>query len=500
MGELMAKGIFITLAACLFFGLAGAGLGQSGGGAARLTGPLAGGRLSLGQCRVLYIPATFLDRHDLPVTPLEAQAMLAEVAAFYSVASFGKLTILPTVTPGIILPHSAAWYELRDTATGVDGNIDARRVMHEHAREEARKLGYDPASYDIVILRQDSGLKNNASTNEGRLWLGNNTAQTTAHELGHALGLNHANAWNTSGTSTAGPGTDEEYAHIFDIMALVSVTLFNGHFNAAAKSQLGWLPDEAAQPVTQSGTYRVHAMDEGRLENGKQYALKIVKDAQRTYWGEARTLFDDNPWVKQGLVLAWNFPNGGTGNAHLLDTTPASPFGLADAPLSVGRTFSDLEAGIHLTTVAVNDSPRWVEVRVNMGDFAGNRAPSATLTASAQAVPVGGTVTFTAQAADPDGDALAYGWQYLGDVSQQRVFPNAPVVTHTFSTAGTYVMACTVSDMKGGSNVRFAVITVGGGNGRSIIRGRVTHGGGHRCKAVSRDASPMAARASADWP
>lgn len=473
-GELMKIHALMILAVLVLLTWGGQVQAQSGGAAGSLTGPLATTGITVGECRILYMPVTFADRHDLPISQVAAQAMLREVVAFYSEASFGKLTMLPTVSPGITLPHSSAWYEQRDSNIGTEGNMDSRRVMHDHARQAVRKLGYDFNDYDIVILRQDSALTGNAATTGGMLWLGNNSAQTTAHEIGHILGLNHANAWNTSGMSTAGPGTDEEYAHVFDIMALASVPLAKGHFNVAAKSQLGWLPEVSAAAITQSGSYRIHAMDEGRLEPGKRHALKIVKDAQRTYWGEVRTLFDDNPWVNNGLVLAWNFPNGGTGNVHLLDTAPATPFGWQDAPLSLGRTFSDAEAGIHLTTVAVNESPRWVEVKVNLGDYSTNRAPVSSLTASAPAVPVGGTVTFTVTATDADGDELAYGWQHFGDAEVKVVSPNAAQITRTFTTAGSYVVACTVTDMKGGTSTRFAVVTVGGGGSRSVIRGRIT--------------------------
>ncbi|MEQ1854782.1 MAG: reprolysin-like metallopeptidase, partial [Chthoniobacteraceae bacterium] len=328
-------------------------MAQSPGGVRPFTSAVPGNvAKSIGQYKILYIPATFLDRYDMPITQAEAQGMMREVADFYAASSYGQLTILPTVCPGVVLPHSAAWYEQRDAAVGVNGDMDSRRVLHADARAAARKLGYDSNAFDLTIVRQDSELTNNASTNEGFLWLGSNDASTAAHEIGHTLGLNHANAWSTSGTSVSGPGADEEYGHVFDRMALYTVPFPEGQFNVVAKSQLGWLPSSAVRRITSSGTYRIDAMDTGRLEAGHGYALQIVKDAQRTYWAEVRSLFDSNPWAAKGVVLQWSFPQGGTSNAQLLDTTPGSPFGMADSPLSVGRTFSDREAGIHLTTLA----------------------------------------------------------------------------------------------------------------------------------------------------
>src|SRR5262249_38368938 len=162
-------------------------------------------------------------------------------------------------------------------------------------------------------------------------------------------------------------------------------------------------------------------------------------DSQRTYWGEVRSLFDTDPWIKSGMMLGWRFPNGGTNNLHLIDTTPGSPFAKEDSPVSLGTTFSDFEAGIHMTTVAANDSPRYVDVQINLGNFSGNHKPTLSLAASATSVPVGSAVTFTATASDPDGDTLAYGWQHFGSSSDKIVSPNAPVITRTFSSAGSYV-------------------------------------------------------------
>ena len=94
------------------------------------------------------------------------------------------------------------------------------------------------------------------------------------------------------------------------------------------------------QSVTRSGLYRIYALDQGVLDPVATYAMTIVKDAQKTYWGEVRSLFDTNPWVKNGMLLGWRYPSGGGGNIQLIDTTPGSPFLKEDAPISLGSTFS----------------------------------------------------------------------------------------------------------------------------------------------------------------
>lgn len=448
----------------------------SSGGAIGFTGILpAVPTPSIGVVRVLYLPTTYLDQNAVPSTEAKSYELLRDVSDFYSKSSFGKLTLVSTVTPPIKLPHTEAWYIQRDTSNG--GDIDGEGVSHSHARAAARRMGFDDANYDCVVMRHEGGPGSYGGLGGGSsVWLRGDSVGVLAHEIGHCFGLAHANFWNTAGTSAIGAGTNSEYGDPYDNMGS-SGSFPNGHYNAQAKSQVRWLPANFVENVNQSGVYRIHAFDQTSLDPANRYAMTIVKDAQRTYWGEVRTLFSSNPWTQRGMLLGWRFPNGSGSNLQLIDTTPGTPTGNSskdDAPISLGSTFSDFEAGIHMTTIHVNDSPRYVDMIVNMGDFPGNRAPALSLASSAEVVPVGATVTFDASASDPDGDPLAYSWQHFGDSTYRVVEPNAPVISRTFATAGTYVVSCTVSDMKGGTAMRSRLITVGSGNGRFTISGRIT--------------------------
>jgi hypothetical protein len=182
--------------------------------------------------------------------------------------------------------------------------------------------------------------------------------------------------------------------------------------------------------VNSSGLYRIHAQDQAILDPSKRFALKIRKDSVRVYWGELRGLFTGHAtrtWADYGMILGWRYPGGGGNNLQLIDTTPGSPFGKDDSPISLGRTFSDTEAGIHLTTIAVNpataDEPKSVDVVVNVGHFESNNPPTLALAASATVVPLNVPVTFTATAIDPDGDVLAYSWRHFGDSGYRTISP-----------------------------------------------------------------------------
>ncbi len=426
---------------------------------------------ALGVVKVLAIPMTYADQNAVPATEATLYTTLRDTGDFYAKASFGRLTLVGVVTPPVKLPHNEAWYVNRDSSNG--GDISGTSVEHSQARDEARKMGFDSNDYDCVVVRHNGGPGSYGGLGGGSsVWARSDSASLWAHEIGHCFALGHSNFWDTAGTSSIGAGTNQEYGDSYDNMG--GGPFPAGHYNAQAKSQVKWLPSNFVQGVSQSGQYRLYAFDQGALLPDRSYALTIVKDSQKTYWGEVRSLIDTNPWVKSGMLLGWRYPNGGGGNLQRIDSTPGSPFLKEDAPISLGSTFSDQEAGIHITTIGVSDSPRYMDVLVNFGQFPGNQKPVLALAASADVVPTGATVTFTATASDPDGDALAYSWQHFGDTNVKLVSGNSPVITRTFSTAGTYLVSCTASDMKGGSTTRSQLITVGNGNGRFTISGRVT--------------------------
>src|SRR6185436_16702145 len=122
------------------------------------------------------------------------------------------------------------------------------------------------------------------------------------------------------------------------------------------------------------------------------------------------------------------------------------------------RTFSDFESDIHFTVLGKNaTTPPSMDVAYQRGPFPGNLPPTVTLTPSATSIATGGSITFTANATDPNGDPLAYNW----DFADGYVAPNAAVVTRTFSSQVQMTVELTVSDMKGGTARAHVVVTVG---------------------------------------
>ncbi len=422
---------------------------------------------STGVKTLLYLRLAFPESRAEPQTEAAAYDMLRQVNDFFVEGSYGNLYLLPTVAPLVVLPRTVAWYN-----GGGGDEFDVRT----DALAAAKAMGYDSAQYDLNIVAYSGGPGSFGGlgyVGGVGVWLKSINVGVACHELGHNVGLWHANFWDTSGRSVIGEGAHAEYGNGFDTMGAAGAG--NQHFNANHKNQLGWLTKEYVHDIRQSGTYRIFAFDQPQLDTANRYSFKIKKDSARSYWGEFRQKYgSSNTWLRDGILLDWSPWAKSAGGAHLLDTTPGSPDGKTDSAVTIGRTFDDTEAGIHITPISKNGTtPESVDVVVNLGAFPGNHAPVATVGASATAAALNATVNFTATASDADGDALAYAWDF-GDKTFSST--SAPTASKSWSAAGDYVVRCVVSDMKGMAGSASVVVRVGS-PGTYAVSGQITLGG-----------------------
>ncbi|HET6407396.1 MAG TPA: PKD domain-containing protein, partial [Chthoniobacteraceae bacterium] len=422
---------------------------------------------AIGNFRCLYIRVTYPDQMRAPNSETSAYGDMRNVSRFYLESSFGKLTTTSVVTPLIVMPHTKAWYVAKDS------EVDGLGLVHSDARSEARKLGYDSGQFNCTIVRVNSGPRLDGISWGGgdSVWVSWDGMDVLNHECGHSLGRNHANFWQTSDGSAIGVGANQEYGNSFDVMG--GGGGFGAHYNTISKRALGWLNDGHVHrpPAMQAsnGVYRIFAYDQPQLEEGRHYALLVDKDPQRRFNLEyhpamAGKLTDSVLMILSGL---------GSNAGHLIDTTPGSTGGKQDGGIAIGRTFSDPASDIHFTVIGKNTTtPPSVDVALMRGPFPANQPPTLTLNASATAISPGGSITFTAMATDPNGDPLAYHW----DFSDGYVSPNAAVVTRSFPSTDQQTVSLTVSDMKGGTARAHIVVNVGN-PGRGVVRGRITADG-----------------------
>ena len=438
------------------------GKGMGGGGYFNDNYPGTGSN-SIGHFRCLYIRATYPDQQIEPITEERAYADMRDNARFYLENSYGKLTQTTTVTPLVTLPHTLTWYKTNQQSS------DGLYWVHFDSAAAALALGYDATKFDCVIVRINDGplLAGVSRGGGGRVWITWDGMDVINHEVGHSFGLHHANSWISADGTPYGYGNGKEYGNIFDVMG--DGYGFSAHYNTVSKRQLGWLPDSAIHFAKNNGTYRIYAYDQPTLEVGKRYGLNVAKDSIRQYnleYHPARggRLADSALAIYSGM---------GSNAGHLLDTTQASPGGMNDGGIAVGRTFSDREADMHFTVLGVNaTTPPSLDITFNRGPFPDNVAPVANLTSTATTIAVGGSVTFTAAASDANGDALAYRWECSDGVSGS----NSATYTRSFSNAAQMTVMLTVSDMKGGT-VQCSVVVGVGNHGKQTVTGTVTASG-----------------------
>lgn len=460
--------------------------------AGRPTGWTAGGR------SVLILPVGFTDQ-SAPAPPPGGWAdVMNAVSNFYLRSSYSNcwvsgFAVAPAIAMGVSSTNYRPFSDWKTTAFLPD------------VRARAKLAGFDSDDYDIEIIQ--TRITNEAPTGTAvhggkGIWLNYTNgyalfALATAHEMGHNLGLFHTRGY--AHATVFHPAKEdyywEEYGGMFDIMGSGTTNPL-ADFCAYNKNWLGWLPDtQVVRPAT-SGTFRIHAIDQGVCAPGTFLALRLAHDASNSFWFEFRQAVSNNPWAMSGLVVH----SGGEevlasgGSPMQLDMTPGSHgfhdadprrlpgAALLDGTLLLGRTFSDTTAGLHVTPVAKGGTnPESLDVVVNLGIFPSNRPPVAAITATNVSPAANQPVHFSVAASDPDGDPLAYSWEFddAGAAGGAGVVPfgsggvpaDATLATdagHAWAGSGVFFARCTVTDMKGGRTIVAAGVTVGDGSELAI--------------------------------
>ena len=452
---------------------------QSGGTATDdtdLDGVIAYSPSTEGQKKLLIIRVDFPDFQGQVVGDSTLEQLITDMDTAYSDMSYGKATFAASgqgsaITPTVRLPNDSSYY----TSFG--------RILSA-ARTAAAAAGYNylDYTYEVVVTGAKPSMPGTAGVafvGARGAWLHNSqwNLATCAHEVGHNFGLQHSGAWDTDDDTVIGPGEVWNYGNVFDLMGVGPSSAFKRHFSASTKVYLDWLPMSDVVKITTSAntTSRIRAMDKMQADGNKR-ALAVDRwGTSDDYWMEYRQTYGTSYGMRDGVLVNWANINGGYEQPLLLDMKPDT-FQKDDAVLPMGKTFSDADAGIHITPVARGTDPdgvAWMDVTVNRGTFSGNLKPSVSLSDSNTNPAVDASVSFTATASDPNGDTLGYFWDWDDGTTTAN---NSATASKSWSTSGVKTVRCIVTDMKGLTATAHLLVQVGTSS-TFFIQGVVTSEG-----------------------
>jgi len=351
-----------------------------------------------GNKRILYLRVRFADDDPgfEPVSLATAQSHQDDVAEHYRIASYGKLNVTTVFTDVIDLTQNRSAYVGQALGLMMNEARDAAIVLGD-----AQGLDWNYNNYDFYTIISNSGGFPYAGLAQvgGRKShhvRGYTSLRTSGHEFGHNLGLSHAyynytSDLNPRGTTPANGAGRIEYGHRFSVMSAQSGSDMSNpalpHFTAHEKWRLDWVTDSDIEDITtgdQSGTYRLYQNDDEdvtglraiRIPSGGLYSKYWL--SYRTAWKQPNRS-SDNDFLLNGILFNWTSSGGGT--STLLDMTPYSDEGSQgsgsttrdnsdkwDAPLLIGRTYTDPESKVSVTPMARGGSApdEYIDVYVHL--------------------------------------------------------------------------------------------------------------------------------------
>ncbi len=324
---------------------------------------------------------------DLTWSVNRLESEMAEIVDYFDKSSYGRFEVNYEIYDDII--------QVGENITVWD-NKEANDWKDYYAQRlidlgEAEFWNIDDSTIYLILAPQISDWGIKAGVNPGAIRLydtGDERSQAggIAHEMGHAMGLHHAQGLDGQDTVFGVGDYDNEmigYGNAFSLMGNNAWDF--GELNLYYKNFFKSWGIEAEVPlVTQSGTYRIYAFDQGSV-NGDIGLRLAAGNGDVTYWIEYRT--KDAADTKGVLINTQGyFPDEDArsyyyGTSFLLDMTPNThPDDLSndyddfddfmDGALVIGKSYTDKWGAFTITPQTtggtLGTAGAWIEIDVQM--------------------------------------------------------------------------------------------------------------------------------------
>jgi hypothetical protein len=347
---------------------------------------------TIGDQKTAIILAYFKNQLPVPFGDINIRNVSSKLKNWFAEVSGGKVNFTNDIY---------GWYQVPTNIVCLNGSADfyqnTRAIInasdpHINFSSYQRILIFYPAdipglgncsfggisSIDKQLIQTQDGLVKSSlsAMNAISLLLPDVASLGSAHELGHGLGVMHANAWDC-GSNSIPDSNDEnggisckhiEYGNLFDTMGRSNSYPFGGsfHYNAYFKEMFGWLANsEIITPSSGENTYSLTPLEASGLtylSTNTRFKPKVLKipqhlgpDGQPTTWyyveyraplGADRAILTGSTERVYGKLFISRI-NKGYIDEHLLDATPQTKT-FIDADVPIGSEFIDSVAGIKI--------------------------------------------------------------------------------------------------------------------------------------------------------
>lgn len=405
-----------------------------------------------GAKKLLLIPVEFPDKAGSPwSTDAVRDSRISDIQDFFNTSSYSNFT-LPTVDAATLqtMDNNASYYAVTD---GED-------LLRDDAVAKALTAGWDKNDYEFVSIVINHNLYSSwgglGQLGSKYTWIdgydsGTELDQWTSvytHELGHNLGLWHANAWDPTSSTVADDsnGSHVEYGHDFDVMGDVFTYDYDqSHYNASFKNSLDWLPDSSITTLDANSsnvTLDLHVMDQ-TYTAGRVYAVKIDagitlgSSSDLDYWIEFRSRYPSLSTLDDGVIIYTSNDAHSDEALKLLDMNPGTS-SVSDAGLDSGETFTTANSR---WTILVNPaSGTGADRKVSISITDARAKPFITRQPESKSQAYGTSISLSVSAG---GTGLSYQWYQTGTALSGETSSTLTISDFEESHVGDYYVIIT---------------------------------------------------------